>query len=78
MLKICKNNKIKVKEGDFKLSKILNADSVFLTGTAAEIQLVKRIKSKTFKTNYETINFFKKKFELVKLECPSKVSKSNI
>ena len=78
VLKICKNNKIKVKEGDFKLSKILNADSVFLTGTAAEIQLVKRIKSKTFKTNYETINFLKKKFELVKLKCPSKVSKINI
>ena len=78
VLKICKNNKIKVIEGDFKLSKILNADTVFLTGTAAEIQSVRRIKSKNFKINSELISLLKNKFELVKSECPNKVSKIKV
>ena len=74
ILKICQNNKIKVKKGDYKLSKILKADSVFLTGTAAEIQNVKRIKNKTYKTNSPIVNFLKKRFEIIKSQCPSKVS----
>ena len=74
ILKICQNNKIKVKKGDYKLSKILKADSVFLTGTAAEIQNLKRIKNKTYKTNSPIVNFLKKRFEIIKSQCPSKVS----
>ena len=78
IIKICKNNKIKVIEGDFKLSRILKADSVFLTGTAAEIQSVRKIKSKNFKIDSGVVNFLKNKFELIKSICPSKVSKIRI
>lgn len=73
VLKICKNNKIKFLEGDFKLSDIYKAESVFLTGTAAEIQLVKCIKNKKYNTNSKLIKFLKNRFEFIKLKCPSKV-----
>ena len=48
VIKIAKKNKIKLQTGDYKLNKLLLADTVFLTGTAAEIQLVGKIKGKKF------------------------------
>lgn len=74
IIKICRNNKIKVKEGDYKLSDIMNADSAFLTGTAAEIQIIKRIKNKKLNINSSLVNYLKDKFEKVKHFCPNKVS----
>ncbi len=73
VIKICKNNKIKLIEGNFKLSNILNSDSAFLTGTAAEIQIIKRIKTKRLNTKNSLVSFLKEKFELLKKDCPSKV-----
>ena len=74
IIKICKNNKISLIEGNFKLSKILKSDSAFLTGTAAEIQIIKKIKNKKLDIQNKIVSFLKEKFELVKKDCPSKVS----
>ncbi len=45
IIEIAKKNKIKVVKGDYKVKDLLSSDSVFLTGTAAEIQQVNRIKN---------------------------------
>ena len=74
IIKICKNNKISLIEGNFKLSKILKSDSAFLTGTAAEIQIIKKIKNKKLDIQNKIVSFLKEKFEHVKKDCPSKVS----
>ena len=74
IIKICKNNKISLIEGNFKLPKILKSDSAFLTGTAAEIQIIKKIKNKKLDIQNKIVSFLKEKFELVKKDCPSKVS----
>ena len=73
VIEICKIYKLKFKIGDYKLNHLLNADFIFLTGTAAEIQTVKRINSKNFSTNSEIINFIKEKYELIKSLCPSEI-----
>ena len=41
ILKICKKKSFVVKMGDYKLKSIFKADYVFLSGTAAEIQVVR-------------------------------------
>ncbi len=74
VIRLCKRNKIKLKVGDFKLKQLLNSDSVFLTGTAAEIQPVKRILNKKFNLNCETVNFLKRKYEEIKKKCPESLS----
>ena len=45
ILEFCKIRKIKVVVGDFKLNHILNSDCVFVTGTAAESNLLKVLKN---------------------------------
>ena len=45
VIEIAKKNKIKIIIGDYKVKDILSSDGVFLTGTAAEIQEVCRIKN---------------------------------
>ena len=49
VIDICKNNKILIKEKNFKLKEVLNADEAFVTGTFANIIPVKQINSKKFK-----------------------------
>ena len=66
VIEICKKNNIKVIEGDFKLSSIMSSDHVFLTGTAAEIQLVGKIKSKKFSINSSILNKLKFEFQNIK------------
>ena len=46
ILEICKKRKIKVKIGNYKFKNILKAESVFATGTAAEIQKISKIENK--------------------------------
>ena len=48
VIDLCKKNKIKVKEIDFKLKDVLKADESFVTGTFANIIPVKKINSKKF------------------------------
>lgn len=74
IIKLCKNSKIKIKIGNFKLEKILKAESVFLTGTAAEIQPVKKILNKKFKTDHNLILFLKDKYDSLKINPPQKIS----
>ena len=75
IIKICKNNKIKIIEGDFKLSAILKSESAFLTGTAAEIQIIRKIKNKKLKVSCDLIDFLKEKFIQIKKDCPKNVYK---
>ena len=45
---LCKKNKIKVYEKNFKLKDVLKADEAFVTGTFANIIPVKRINNTSF------------------------------
>ena len=44
----------------------MSSDHVFLTGTAAEIQLVKKIRSKRFSINSSILNTLKSEFQNIK------------
>ena len=73
VLELCRIKKIKVAIDNFKLRHLKNAECVFLTGTAAEIQFVKKIdKSKFIKNNifYELKNCY----EIIKKNPPLKIS----
>ncbi len=71
ILELCKINKIKFKIGNFKLKDINKAEYVFITGTAAEIQLVKNIRKKSFKDNSKIIKFLKMEYEKIKEISPN-------
>ena len=45
IIKICKNNKISLIEGNFKLPKILKSDSLFLL---VQFQIIKKINKKNW------------------------------
>ena len=67
IIDICKKNKIKVKEKNFKLNEVLNADEAFCTGSFAGIVPVNAINKKKFslKNNPITIklsNFYNSLF----------------
>lgn len=51
VIDICKKNKIKIKQRNFKLKEVLQADEAFVTGTFANIIPVKQINNKKFKIN---------------------------
>ena len=70
-----KKKGILIKIGDYNLKDFYKADSIFLTGTAAEIQPIKKVLNKNFNVNCELINFFKSQYEKLKISCPDKVSK---
>ena len=74
IIKLCKKLRIKCLISNYKLSKILKADVVFLTGTAAEIQIVNKINRKKFKINNNLINLLKSNYEKVKNKSPDLVS----
>ena len=65
VIKISKKNKISLIEGNFKIKDILYADNVFLTGTAAEIQQVNRIKNKIIKTDSLVLNKILSDFRMI-------------
>ena len=67
IIDICKKNKIKVKEKNFKLNEVLNADEAFCTGSFAGIVPVNAINKRKFslKNNPVTIklsNFYNSLF----------------
>ena len=51
VIDLCKKNKIKVYEKNFKLKDVLNADEAFVTGTFANIIPVKKINNKIYNLN---------------------------
>ena len=75
VIKICRKNKIRLIIGDFKLKKIVNADNVFVTGTAAEIQTVRKIKNKNYKIESKIIKLIKDNYNKIKLKSPLTTSK---
>ena len=48
IIDLCKKNKIKVKEKNFKLNEVLNADEVFCTGSFAGVVPVNQINKKKY------------------------------
>jgi len=48
IIKICKKNKIKIIEKDFKLNEVIDAEEAFVSGTFANIIPVKQINNKKF------------------------------
>ena len=55
---------------------ILQADAIFLTGTAAEVQLVGKINKKKFNLNNSIFELIKKNYNSIKLKSPKSVNKS--
>ena len=55
VIDLCKKNKIKVFEKNFKLKEILNADEAFVTGTFANIVPIRKINNKIFNLNNNII-----------------------
>ena len=67
IIDLCKKNKIKVKEKNFKLNEVLNADEAFCTGSFAGIVPVNQINKKKYSLNKnhitkELTNFYNKLF----------------
>ena len=60
--------------GDYKLKSIFKADYVFLSGTAAEIQVVRKINKKRFKINSSIIDTLKDSYREVKILSPATTS----
>jgi branched-subunit amino acid aminotransferase/4-amino-4-deoxychorismate lyase len=67
VIKICKKNKLKIVVNNYKIEKLLNADCVFLTGTAAEIQIVKKIKKKHFSVNSQILENLIQEYNKIKI-----------
>jgi len=57
IIDICKKNSIKIKEKEFKLKEVLDADEAFVTGTFSNIIPVRKIDNKKFKINKLNIYF---------------------
>ena len=55
IIDLCKKNKIKVKEKNFKLKEVLNADEAFCTGSFAGIVPVNQINKKKYSLNNNPI-----------------------
>ena len=67
IIDLCKKNKIKVKEKNFKLNEVLNADEAFCTGSFAGIVPVNQINKKKYSLKKnpitkELINFYNNLF----------------
>lgn len=74
IIKLCEIHNIKLRINNYKLEKLLNAESVFITGTAAEIQKIGKIKKKKFNTNSKIIDFLKEQYEFIKIKGPNKIN----
>tara|TARA_B110000116_G_C16773855_1_gene554697 strand:- start:281 stop:1189 length:909 start_codon:yes stop_codon:yes gene_type:complete len=56
IIDICKKNKIKIIQKNFKLKEVLKADEAFVTGTFANIIPVKQINTTKFKINNSNLS----------------------
>ena len=74
IIKLCKMNRINISINNYKLNKIYNADSVFTTGTAAEIQIIDKIKNQKFDVNSKIIQFLIEKYQFIKNAGPNLIS----
>lgn len=68
VIRILKKAKIICRIGKFKMKDILQADTVFLTGTAAEIQLVGKILNKRFNLNNNIYKLIKNNYDIIKFK----------
>ena len=68
VIDICKDNKIKIKEKDFKLKDVLQADEAFVTGTFANIIPVKKINNTKFVINNSNMSLKIRKLFLKKID----------
>ena len=75
VINILKKKKIKLRVGNYTMKNILNADAVFLTGTAAEVQQVGKIVKKKYNLNNEILKMIKNEYELIKFKNIKSVSK---
>lgn len=67
IINLCKENHIKIKQGNFKLGEVLNADEAFVTGTFANIIPVKQINNKKFILKKSNLAFYLRKLYLQKI-----------
>ena len=77
IIQLCKINNIKIRTGNYSLKNLYNADSVFMTGTAAEIQLIKNIRKKKFNKKSEIIDLLKNEYENIKKISPNLIKHLN-
>ena len=70
VIKICKQLNIKVIVGDYSLKNIMNSDTIFLSGTTAELQQINKINKKKFKLENQIFNRIKENFEILKNRSP--------
>jgi branched-chain amino acid aminotransferase len=67
IINICKKYNIKIQEGNFKLPNLMNAENMFVTGTATEIMSIKSLDKKIFKRDSEILIFLKKIYDKIKV-----------
>jgi branched-chain amino acid aminotransferase len=72
---ICKKKKIRVLENNYKIDKLLKADSVFVTGTAAEIKIVKKINRTKFLIKSKIVQLLIKEYNKIKISGITSVKK---
>jgi branched-chain amino acid aminotransferase len=67
IIKICKENNIKIVLKNFKLKEVMSADEAFATGTFANIIPIKQINSKKFKINNKNLSLRLRELFLLKI-----------
>lgn len=67
IIKICKKKKLRIFINSYKIDKLLKADNVFLTGTAAEIQVVKKINKKNFSIKSQILENLIEEYNKIKI-----------
>ena len=67
VIDICKANKIKVYQKNFKLKEVMKADEAFVTGTFANIIPVKKINNKKFSIKKSNLTFIIRNLYLEKI-----------
>ena len=72
IIDICKENKIKIYQKNFKLKEVLSADEAFVTGTFANVIPVKKINNKNFLINKTNLTFVIQNLYLAKINNISK------
>ena len=75
VINICKRNKIKVVQKNFKLKDVLKADEAFVTGTFANIIPVKQINKKKFIINNSNLSLYLRNLFLSKINKISPAEK---
>ena len=73
VIDICKKNKIKIYQKNFKLKDVLNADEAFVTGTFANIVPVKQINNIKFSIKKSNLTFAIRNLYISKINNLAKV-----